>query len=348
MPQRSGGKLLVSLLILSASAVIIALIIFIVVRRGAPGRYFNYTELLMDTDVTLQIFCRNPGEGEGAQRALFDEMERLERLLSYSDPGSEVAAINRAAGGGPVPVSPETAEVVREALACGSLSGGAFDPTIAPLLELWGFHGGDHRVPGAAEIEEARAAVDYRRVEIEGHSVHLPRAGMALDLGGIAKGYIIDRGMDLLTRSGFSHALINAGGDVGIAGPKADGSPWRVGIRHPREGDLIAVIPLDRRGAVVTSGDYERFFEADGVRYHHILDPGTGSPARALVSVTVVAPTAVQADALSTALFVLGPQRALDLVESLPGVEAVLITPQGELLISSGLQDLVERPGGRG
>ncbi|NMD43487.1 MAG: FAD:protein FMN transferase [Firmicutes bacterium] len=134
-------------------------------------------------------------------------------------------------------------------------------------------------------------------------------------------------------------------GDVGILGPKADGSPWRVGLKHPRGSGIIAVIPRDKRGAIVTSGDYERFFEEDGVRYHHILDPRTGLPASALLSVTVVAPTAVEADALSTALFVLGPQRGLALVESLPEVEAVMITPQLELLISSGLRGLVERSG---
>lgn len=310
------------------------------------GKHYSYTELLMDTDVELQLFCQSSGKSRRVKQALFDEMGRLEQLLSYSDPDSEVGAINGAAGKEPVAVSPETAAVIEKALAYSSISAGAFDPTIAPLLERWGFQGGEHRVPDPEELEEARAAVDYSLVEVGGGKVFLPRSGMALDLGGIAKGYIVDRGLDLLAQSGVEHALINAGGDVGILGPKADGSSWRIGIKHPRSSEIIAVIPWGERGAVVTSGDYERFFEEDGVRYHHILDPRTGRPASSLLSVTVVAPTAMEADALSTALFVLGPQRGLALVESLPEVEAVLITPQMELLISSGLSDLVERSGG--
>jgi thiamine biosynthesis lipoprotein len=203
-------------------------------------------------------------------------------------------------------------------------------------------------VPEPVEIEAAAALVDYSLMENDyaAGKVFLPSSGMALDLGGIAKGYIVDRGLELLARSGIGHALLNAGGDIGILGPKPDGSPWRIGVKHPRRDDeLIAVISWLKKGAVVTSGDYERFFEEDGERYHHILDPRTGYPARNLLSATVVAPTAIEADALSTALFVMGPQRGLELVESLPGVEAILVTPQLELLISSGLQDCVELPG---
>lgn len=331
--------------------IFIAIVVFIVValvtsRSAATERPFSYTELLMDTEVNLQIFCRGSGEARRAKEALFDEMKRLERLLSYSDPKSDLARINRAAGERPVEVSPGTVEVIQKALDYSSISEGAFDPTVAPLLELWGFREGDYRVPDPDELEEAGVLVDYRLVEAGTAEVYLPRPGMALDLGGIAKGYIVDRGLALLSQSGVRHALINAGGDIGILGPKADGSPWRVGIKHPcTDGELIAVIPWMKRGAVVTSGDYERFFVEDGVRYHHILDPRTGYPASSLVSVTVVAPTAMEADALSTALFVMGPQRGLALVESLSGVEAIMVTPQLELLISSGLRDLVELPG---
>ena len=336
------------LLFMLIAVIIAGLAVFFVLaahRGAAGGKPLAYRELLMDTGVDLQIYSSGAREGEQVKKALFDEMKRLERLLSYRDSESEVAKINRAAGKKPVAVSPETVEVIREALAYGEISGGAFDPTIAPLLELWGFQEGDYRVPGPEELREAAGAVDYRLVEAEETSVRLARPGMALDLGGIAKGYIVDRGLDLLKRRGISHALINAGGDVGILGPKADGSPWRVGVKHPRNETLLAVIPWDRRGAIVTSGDYERFFEKDGVRYHHILDSQTGAPAHALTSVTVVAPTAVQADALSTAIFVLGPERGLALVEELPGVEALLVDPQFALLISSGLRGLVELPG---
>ncbi|NMD43665.1 MAG: FAD:protein FMN transferase [Firmicutes bacterium] len=331
--------------LIAAAVVVLAAAVLLGGCSTAGGKLFGYSELLMDTDIELQFYCRSSGESRRVKQALFNEMGRLEQLLSCSDPGSEVSAINRAAGKEPVPVSPETAAVIRKALECSSISSGAFDPTIAPLLERWGFREGRYRIPPPEELAQFRAVVDYRLLEAKDGAIYLPRAGMALDLGGIAKGYIVDRGLDLLAEAGISHALINAGGDVGILGPKADGSSWRVGLKHPRGGGIIAVIPRDKRGAIVTSGDYERFFEEDGVRYQHILDPRTGMPASALLSVTVVAPTAVEADALSTALFVLGPQRGLALVENLPEVEAVMITPQLELLISSGLRGLVERSG---
>ena len=341
--RRRGFPVFVLIAVIIAG---LAVFFALAARRGAAGgKPLTYSELLMDTGVELQVFS-GAREGERVKEALFDEMKRLEQLLSYRDSESEVAAINRAAGKKPVAVSPETAAVIREALAYAEISGGAFDPTIAPLLEAWGFQEGDYRVPGPEELQEAAGMVDYRLVEAGEKAVRLARPGMALDLGGIAKGYIVDRGLDLLERRGVSHALINAGGDVGILGPKADGSPWRVGVKHPRNGTLLAVIPWDKRGAIVTSGDYERFFEKDGSRYHHILDPQTGEPAPALTSVTVVAPTAVQADALSTAVFVLGPERGLALVEELPGVEALLVDPQFALLVSSGLRGLVEPPGG--
>ncbi|NLA11314.1 MAG: FAD:protein FMN transferase [Firmicutes bacterium] len=343
LQQKRG--LLTALAVVVLAAAVFAAAVFSGGRGGAGGKQYSYTELLMDTDIELQLFSRSSGKSRRVAQDLFAEMRRLELLLSSSDPDSEVSAINDAAGKEPVAVSPETAAVIGEALTYSALSSGAFDPTIAPLLERWGFREGDCRIPDPVELQEARAAVDYRLVEAEAGEIFLPCSGMALDLGGIAKGYIVDRGLDLLAQSGIEHALINAGGDVGILGPKADGTPWRVGIKHPRSGGVIAVIPWGDRGAIVTSGDYERFFEEDGVRYHHILDPRTGRPASALLSVTVVAPTTMEADALSTALFVLGPQRGLALVESLPGVEAVLITPQLELLISSGLGDLLERTG---
>lgn len=311
-------------------------------------RLFDYRQLLMDTDVSLQIFAGNSGKAGRAKEKLFDEMKRLEQLLSYTDPSSDVTKINGAAGKGPVQVSPETAEVIQKALRSASLSEGAFDPTVAPLLELWGFPGDDFRVPRAEEIEEKRLLVDYRLVQSDADAgtVFLPRSGMALDLGGIAKGYIVDRGLELLSGAGIEHALINAGGDIGITGPKPDGSAWRIGVKHPRrQGDLIAVISWSRKGAVVTSGDYERFFEEEGVRYHHILDPRTGYPARTMLSATVTAPTVAEADALATAIFGLGPHRGLELVESLPGVEALLVTPQFEVLISSGLRAFVDLPG---
>ncbi|HPU01434.1 MAG: FAD:protein FMN transferase [Firmicutes bacterium] len=345
-PTGKKGPLWAGLLLLmAAAAVAVALA---AARGGSAEKLFSYQRLLMDTDVSVQFYSGSSQEAEAAKEELFQEMRRLEQLLSYTESSSEVGKINRAAGKEPVQVGPEAMEAIAKAIYFAGLSEGAFDPSVAPLLDLWGFRGETYRVPSSGEIEAAAALVDYRLVEIDrtAGTIFLPQPGMALDLGGIAKGYIIDRGLELLARRGMGHALINAGGDIGVLGPKPDGSPWRIGVKHPRrEGELIAVIPCSQKGAVVTSGDYERFFEKDGERYHHILDPQSGYPARTLISVTVVAPTAVEADALSTAIFVLGPQRGLELVESLPGIEAILVTPQLDLFISSGLQDRVELPG---
>jgi FAD:protein FMN transferase len=298
----------------------------------------------MDTTVELRLQAESRKEAESVKAGLVTEMERLEGLLSRSLSGSDVNRVNRMAGQEPAQVSPETLAVTRAALEFARLTEGAFDPTIAPLLNIWGFLGQQYRVPAMDEIEAALALVDYRLLELDPQrgTVYLPEAGMSLDLGGIAKGYIVDRGLALLSRSGIRHAFLNAGGDIGLLGSRPDGTPWRIGVRHPREeNQYIAVIPLNG-GAVVTSGDYERTFEQNSVRYHHILDPSTGQPALSLSSVTIVAQTAMEADALSTAVFVLGPQRGLALVEQLSGVEAVLVTAGLEILISSGLQEKIE------
>jgi len=186
--------------------------------------------------------------------------------------------------------------------------------------------------------------VDYTVLEIDRElsTVYLPVTGMALELGGIAKGYIVDQTMQVLLAEGIEHAYVNAGGDIGLIGTKSDGSPWRIGVRHPRDANKIIAVLSASGGAVVTSGDYERAFIEAGISYHHILNPKTGMPARELTSVTIIAKTAIEADALSTTIFVLGPLKGMALIEQLTGVEGILITPDLQVLISSGLQGLVE------
>jgi len=186
--------------------------------------------------------------------------------------------------------------------------------------------------------------VDYTRIELDKDlsTIYLPDTGMSMELGGIAKGFIIDRALQILTEAGVQNAYINAGGDIGLIGPNRGGKPWIIGIRHPRDNnEVIAVLPVSG-GAVVTSGDYERVFEEGGVTYHHILNPRTGMPAIDLISVTIIAETVIEADALSTAVFVLGPVDGLALIEELPGIEGILITPELELLVSSGLEGILE------
>lgn len=339
--KSSKGFVTPVIVILGLAALTGAVLFFI--NRDTAGQTYNYHHMAMDTTIELRLQAQSRREAEAVKDEVFAEIVRLEGLFSRNLSGSDVERINHAAGKEAVAVSAETLTVAQAALEYSRLSEGAFDPTIAPLLNIWGFWDQRYRVPGPGEIEAVLPLVDYRLLEIDRKrgTVYLPEAGMSLDLGGIAKGYIVDRGMAVLSRAGIKHAFLNAGGDIALLGTKPDGDPWRIGVRHPREeNEYIALIPLSG-GAVVTSGDYERTFVEDSVRYHHILDPSTGQPALSLSSVTIVAPTAMEADALSTAVFVLGPRRGMALVEQLSGVEAVLVTADMEILISTGLQDTI-------
>jgi len=324
--------------------VLFVLFLYLFFQNNSSGRLEVSYRTTMDTSVELRFVPGSNKEFVQVREAVFTEIERLEELFSRSISGSEISQINNSAGRRPVSVSPEVIFVTEKAIYYASLSSGAFDPTIAPLIDLWGFLGQNYRLPGITEIEETLPLVDYTLLEIDSSrsTIYLPREGMSLELGGIAKGYIVDQALQVLIRAGIEHAFINAGGDIGLIGAKPDGSPWRIGVRHPRkENEIIAVLPAIG-GAVVTSGDYQRTFEEDSISYHHILKPETGMPSRELVSVTILAPTATEADALSTAVFVLGPARGMALIESMPLVEGVLITPDLKLLVSSGLEGIIE------
>lgn len=320
------------------------LVIYLVFRSNPGDQMHTFYRVLLDTSVELQISASSSTEAELLRDDVFAEMERLEELFSRSLSGSEVSEVNSRAGKGPVSVDQEVFYVTVQALNYSEISNGAFDPTVAPLIDLWGFLGQDYRLPAPEEIDRVLPLVDYRLVEFDDESLelYLPKEVMALELGGIAKGYIIDRALAVLRNAGVENAFVNVGGDIGMIGVKPDGNPWRIGIRNPRnDSNIIAVLPAFD-GAVVTSGDYERVFEVDGITYHHILDPKDGMPARVLASVTIAAETAIAADALSTAVFVMGPVEGMILIENLPGVEGILITPDLEIIVSSGLQEQAE------
>ncbi|MFW0861215.1 MAG: FAD:protein FMN transferase [Dethiobacter sp.] len=310
---------------------------------GCPKRLVR-TEFLMDTVVETMIYTANIKAGENALAAASSEAVRLEAILDRHRAGSELKAINLLAGKEPLSVSADTFANISLALEVGRLSSGSFDLTVAPLLELWGFATGKTIVPSQQELAKVLPLVDYRRVRLteEGMQVFLENDGMKLDLGGIAKGYIVDKAVEVLQAAGISSGTVDAGGDIRVIGSKPDGSPWRIGIRHPRERrELVAIVEL-RDEAIVTSGDYERYFTVAGQRYHHLLDPQTGMPARGLTSVTIVAPNAFTADVYSTAVFVMGQERGMALVESLPELEAIIITEDGQIHLSSGLEGQVE------
>jgi thiamine biosynthesis lipoprotein len=289
---------------------------------------------------------------EGAERAIdavYAEFQRLDRLLSVWHPDSEVQRLNRAAGQGPVPIGPDMMAVLRAAEEASRLTGGKFDVTFGALADVWRFdHDQDNRIPTDLEILARLPLVDAAAVTVNpaAGSAEIRRLGVRVHLGGVGKGYAVDRGVDILRGAGFSDFLIQAGGDLYAAGRHGD-RPWRVGLYDPRghDGETFATLEL-KDETFSTSGDYERFFVKDSVRYHHLLDPQTGQPARLCRSVTILARSALTADWASTGVFVMGPEAGLALVESLPDVEAVIVTAENEVRISSGLQNRLnlERP----
>ena len=270
---------------------------------------------------------------------VFREFDRLENLLSVWKDGSDVVRMNKNAGISPVPVSQDTVNVLREAEAASVLTRGKFDITFGALSDIWRFdHDQDNLVPDRQLIETRLKRIDYRAVQVDGtaRTAFISRPNMRVHLGGIGKGYAIDRAIALLKDRGFTDFLIQAGGDLYVAGTNG-GTPWKLAIADPRgTHDPFATLQITN-GTFSTSGDYERFFIKDGVRYHHIIDPDFGEPATGCRSVTIVANRAVMADVLSTGVFILGPDEGMKLIEQLPDVEGVIVSDKNEVLISSGL-----------
>lgn len=302
------------------------------------------SQYLMGTVVTITVAGLGRDEADRAMNAAFEEIRRLEGILTFFSESSDLGRINAAAGAREVVVSSETIEVLAEARRISDASGGAFDATIGPLVSLWGFEVKDRFVPPKEEIGRARMLVNWRNMAVdpERGTVRLERRGMKVDLGGIAKGYAADRAADTLRKHGVSRALVAVAGDIRAVGEKAAGVAWHVGIQHPREpGAVLGSLKIADR-SVSTSGDYERYFIKDDVRYHHILDPATGRPAAASRSATVLAPTTTLSDALSTAAFVLGPEKGIALVRSVPGAEAVIVDREGRVHVTPGLAGKVE------
>lgn len=289
----------------------------------------------MDTLVTITVEGNSSERAEAAIDAAFDEIQRLEDLLSFWTEDSEIAAIYRNAGAKPVKVSPETLDIMDKAIYIAEKTEGAFDPTVGPVMRLWDFR--EKKMPTQKEISEKIRLVDYRQLEVDRNNstAFLKVKGMSFDTGGIAKGYAVDRAVDILKKEGVKAGLVAIAGDIRGFGPRT----WRIGIRNPRpegkDDEIIAVVELKDK-AISTSGDYERYFEKDGVRYHHILNPKNGLPARGTWSVTVVAEEAVQTDGFATGIFVLGPERGLSLLEE-TGMEGVIISENGERFTTPGL-----------
>lgn len=305
-----------------------------VCRASAGELSVSDTSFYFDTVVTITL--RGTDDGS-IIRECFEQMAMYEAMLSRTRENSDVWNINHS-GGKPVEVSDETAELISLALKYSELSDDAFDITIAPYSILWDFQNNTGNIPSEDALAAAGEHVDISGLHLEGNTVTLDDPEAAIDLGGIAKGYIADRIKEYLLASGVDSAFINLGGNVLTVGTKPDGKLWNIGIRDPF-GEAIDIITTVQTGgqSVVTSGTYERFFEKDGVIYHHILDPQTGYPIQnGLKSVTILSDSSADGDALSTTCFVLGLEKGMELIESLDGIEAMFITDEAELCYSSG------------
>ena len=295
---------------------------------------FRQSRIIMGTSVEITVSQADLKTAEKAMEAAFQEVERMDRLMSHYRPDSEVSQISRYAGEKEIRVSPETLQVIERALYFSRLSGGAFDITVGPVFRLWDFRG--EKIPDGEKLRENLKRVDYRRIKVDRSrsTVYLDDPRMEVDLGAIAKGYAADRACLVLKKEGIENFLVNAGGDMRAGGRKEKEVPWTVGIQHPRlRSHFIAKIQ-PRNAGIATSGDYEKYFLKDGQRYHHILVPSTGWPARECQSVTILAPTAMDADVLATTVFVLGPKKGFALIEDLPDVHALIVDRRGSVLLS--------------
>ncbi|MDR0444032.1 MAG: FAD:protein FMN transferase [Treponema sp.] len=306
--------------------------LFVLLLAACSQAESSRAEFVLGTVCSVTLFDQAK---DRIYQDIFNRIREIENRMSVNIPVSDVSRINAAAGIEPVQVHDETFKVIERALHFAEQSGGAFDPTVEPLVSLWGVPGSNDRlqlnvrVPSQTEIDAVLPLINWRNVELDHHtrSVFLRRRGMALDLGAIAKGYAADEAAAIIRSAGVKRAIIDLGGNIFTVGVKKNKSPWRVGIQHPLEerGFTIGMVQTTEQ-TVVTSGVYERFFEADSVKYHHIFSPSRGYPVNnGLLSVTVICSVSMDADALSTAAFVMGYARGRALVESFPGAEAVFV-----------------------
>jgi thiamine biosynthesis lipoprotein len=308
--------------------------VLFVVPASADWHYRE--EAVMGTRIAVELWADDDAAGQRALDAVIDEMRRVDALMSHYRPESQLSQVNQRAAQEPVRVDPELSGLIERAAGLSELTGGAFDITYASVGYLYDYR--RHLRPSDAQIAAGLGAIDWRHVVVDrdASTVRFTQDGVRIDLGGIAKGHAVDRAIAILKGMGIRHASVTAGGDSRIMGDRF-GRPWIVGIRHPDDAaKVIARIPLVDV-AISTSGDYERYFDEGGERYHHIIDPKSGRSAGEVRSVTIIGPDATTTDGLSTSVFVLGPERGMELVGRLADVDAVIVRRDGKVLYSPGL-----------
>lgn len=294
----------------------------------------------MGTLVTQRVFGKN---ARAAAEEVTNRLKDIEKKMTINTQDSELSLFNRKAGKGAISLSQDIIYVLGKSREISLLSNGAFDITLGPITGAWGIATTNQRIPKDEELKNLLEKVDYRDLVIyESNQIgELKKEGQSVDLGGIAKGYAGDEAVKIYKKHGIKSAYINLGGNVVVFGSKPDGAPWRIGIQNPRDANnkYIGIVEVSDK-AVVTSGDYQRYFEEDGVRYHHIMDPVTGYPAKSgLISATIIANLSIDGDALATAVFVLGLEKGMELIESLTDTEGVFITENKEVYVTMGLTD---------
>ncbi len=303
---------------------------------AVQAAWITREEAIMGTRCAVELWSEDAAAGEAAIEAVFADMRRIDALMSTYKADSQVSRVNAEAADHPVKISDELFALLATSLEYSRLSQGAFDITYASVGYLYDYRA--RRRPDAAAVADALPAVDYRQLKLDPvrRTVAFGQPGMRIDLGGIAKGHAVDRGIDILKARGITRAMVNSGGDTRVIGDRF-GAPWVIGIRHPdRAGEVVLRIPLVD-AAFSTSGDYERYFDEGGVRYHHILDPKTGRSPDELRSVTVIASTATRTDGLSKTVFILGPEQGIEFINGLPDADAIVIAADGKVSYSKDL-----------
>lgn len=321
-----------------AFTLVIFLVFITACKSKDQSKPITKTSFLLDT--INKITAYGPNASEAIDEA-FNRVTEVEQKMTSHCEDSEIIRINKASGSKFVRVSPDTFYVIEKGLDYSKKTGGRFDITIGPLVQLWGIGTENERIPSQAEINETIKLVDYKQILLDPDKklVKLNQSNMALDLGAIAKGYAADEVVHILRNKGIKSAVIDLGGNIFALGKKSDGSPWRVGIQDPsgNRGSSFATVEVSDK-TLVTSGPYERFFEKEGKRYHHILDPDSGYPVqKGLISSTIISENSMEADAISTAVFAMGLEEGMKFVENLEGVDAILVTENLEVYTSSGV-----------
>jgi thiamine biosynthesis lipoprotein len=302
----------------------------------AAAGWYRREEAIMGTAITVELFADTRERADMATASVMAEMHRIDATMSPHKPDSELSRINAGAAAGPVALSAEMYGLLERAIAFSQASDGAFDITYAAAGQLYDYRAGV--APAADALAAARPLVGWRHLQLDPatRSVRFARPGVRIDLGGFAKGHAVDNSVAILRRLGIAHAMVAAGGDSRVLGDRR-GRPWTIAIRDPRrEGEVVALLPLEDV-SISTSGDYERFFEREGVRFHHLLDPRTGRSPDGVRSVTVLADDGLTSEAFSKIVFVLGVEAGLRFVDAHPGIDAVIVDAHGDLHYSDGL-----------